>query len=196
MNVTLPNGQVINGVPEGTTKAQVMRKAIAAGLATENDFAQAPKPVDSTPRNIDFKPTVAPEKKGFMQGIKDFIAGGEEGKRNIFAAPELNELSWRAAKSGLGGLLTGDPAEIQQIIASNYPEAEFGDINGQMGVRLPSGDYLLQPEGMDPLDVARFGTDVAAFTPASGIIKTGAKQLAKGALVAGGTQAGYQSAFS
>ena len=41
MNVTLPNGQVISGVPEGTTKEQVMQKAIAGGLATEADFAQA-----------------------------------------------------------------------------------------------------------------------------------------------------------
>ena len=127
-----------------------------------------------------------------MQGVKDFVQGGAEGERNVFASPELNELSWRAAKSGLGGLLTGDPAEIQQIIASNYPDAEFGDIGGQMAVRFPSGDYLLQPEGIDPLDIARFGTDVAAFTPAGGITGFTAKQLGKGALVAGGTQAALQ----
>jgi hypothetical protein len=192
MNVTLPNGQVISGIPEGTTKEQVMQKAISAGLAVESDFARtAPKP-DDVARNVGFQPTVVPEKKGFMQGIKDFVAGGEEGKRNIFAAPELNEMSMRAFKSGLGGLLTGDPKEIQQIIASNYPEAEFGDIDGQMAVRLPSGDYLLQPEGIDPLDVARFGTDVAAFTPAGRVVGTGAKQLAKGAVVAGMTQGALQ----
>ena len=192
MNVTLPNGQVISGVPEGTTKEQVMQKAIAAGLAAESDFVQsAPKP-DEVARNVGFQPTVVPEKKGFMQGVKDFFAGGEEGKRNIFAAPELNEMSMRAFKSGLGGLLTGDPKEIQQIIASNYPEAEFGDIEGQMAVRLPSGDYLLQPEGIDPLDMARFGTDVAAFTPAGRVVGTGTKQLAKGAVVAGMTQGALQ----
>ncbi len=34
--------------------------------------------------------------------------------------------------------------------------------------------------------------DVAAFTPAGGIVGRGAKQLAKGAIVAGGTQAAMQ----
>nr|WP_240431521.1 injection protein [Pectobacterium parmentieri] len=38
MNVTLPNGTVIQGVPEGTTKEQVMQKAIAGGLAKAEDF--------------------------------------------------------------------------------------------------------------------------------------------------------------
>lgn len=41
MNVTLPNGKVINGVPDGTPKDVIMQKAIASGLATEQDFAQA-----------------------------------------------------------------------------------------------------------------------------------------------------------
>jgi hypothetical protein len=192
MNVTLPNGQVITGVPEGTSKADIQQKAISSGLATESDFPANVAPAGDTPRNIGFTPTVTPEKKGFMQGLKDFVAGGAEGERNVFAAPELNEMSWRAAKSGLGGLLTGDPAEIQQIIASNYPDAEFGDIGGQMAVRFPSGDYLLQPEGIDPLDIARFGTDVAAFTPAGKIVGAGVKQLAKGTAVAGLTQTGLQ----
>ena len=41
MNVTLPNGKVIKNVPEGTTKQQVMDKAIASGLATADDFGIA-----------------------------------------------------------------------------------------------------------------------------------------------------------
>ena len=195
MDITLPNGQIISGVPEGTTKEQVRQKAIASGLATEADFGapvEAPVQAEQS-RNAGFTPTEVPEKKGFLQKVKDFAAGGAEGERNVFAAPELNEMSWRAAKSGLGGLLTGDPAEIEQIIATNYPEAEFGLIGEQKAVRLPSGDYLLQPEGIDPLDVARFGTDVAAFTPAGRVIGTGAKQLAKGAAVAGLTQTGMQA---
>ncbi|WP_231883100.1 hypothetical protein, partial [Alcanivorax sp. HI0033] len=35
----LPNGKVIQGVPEGTPKEEIMRKAISAGIATETDFA-------------------------------------------------------------------------------------------------------------------------------------------------------------
>lgn len=37
-DVRLPNGQVIRGVPEGTSKDEIMKKAISSGLATEADF--------------------------------------------------------------------------------------------------------------------------------------------------------------
>lgn len=37
-NVELPNGTVIEGIPDGTSKEDVKAKAIAAGLATEADF--------------------------------------------------------------------------------------------------------------------------------------------------------------
>lgn len=44
MDVTLPNGQVIKGVPEGTPKDVIMQKAISSGLAKESDFpTQQPK---------------------------------------------------------------------------------------------------------------------------------------------------------
>jgi hypothetical protein len=38
MDVTLPNGVVLRGVPQGTSKEEVKAKAIRAGLATEADF--------------------------------------------------------------------------------------------------------------------------------------------------------------
>lgn len=40
MDVTLPNGTVIRGVPEGTNKWTVAEKAIQRGLATPEDFGQ------------------------------------------------------------------------------------------------------------------------------------------------------------
>lgn len=38
MDIELPNGTVLEGIPEGTSKADIMAKAIKAGLATEADF--------------------------------------------------------------------------------------------------------------------------------------------------------------
>lgn len=38
MDIELPNGTVIQGIPEGTSKQDIMAKAIKAGLATEADF--------------------------------------------------------------------------------------------------------------------------------------------------------------
>ena len=40
MDVKLPNGNIIKGVPDGTSKDDVKTKAIAAGLATEADFGE------------------------------------------------------------------------------------------------------------------------------------------------------------
>ena len=130
------------------------------------------------------------------------------GVKSVFNAPELNEFSMRAFKAGLGGLLERNPEELQMIIQSNYPEAQFQEVQGQPGVVLPSGEYQLNPEGIDLLDVAAFGTDVAAFTPAAGAAKIGVSQLAKrgirnaaartavagasGAAAGGATQAGLQ----
>lgn len=39
MDVRLPNGHVLVGVPEGTSKEDIKNKAIASGLAKESDFA-------------------------------------------------------------------------------------------------------------------------------------------------------------
>ena len=38
MDVELPNGRLIQGVPVGTSKEAIKQKAIAAGIATEQDF--------------------------------------------------------------------------------------------------------------------------------------------------------------
>lgn len=180
--IVLPNGKKISGVPSGTSKEQIMQKAISAGLATEADFAQATNP------------GFQPEPEQFQQqsgSITDFLFG-KEGERSVFNAPELNEFSFRALKSGIGGLLTGETDDIKSIIGTNYPEAQFGQIDGQEAVRLPSGDYFLQPEGLDAGDIARFGVDVASFVPAGRIIGTSAKALTKGAAAAGATQAAQE----
>ena len=50
MDVTLPNGAVISGVPDGTSKDIIMQKAISAGLAVEADFGIQPaQPVAQQP---------------------------------------------------------------------------------------------------------------------------------------------------
>jgi len=46
MQVRLPSGVIINGIPEGTSKEEIKRKAIAAGIATEEDFKVQPIQTD------------------------------------------------------------------------------------------------------------------------------------------------------
>lgn len=89
MDITLPNGAVIRGVPEGVTKDQVRAKAIAAGLATEADFgrsAPAPQqaaqpkpsagaaPSAKTPENSDVG-IVDALGSGFKRGVEQTFGG-------------------------------------------------------------------------------------------------------------------------
>ena len=67
MDVTLPNGRVIQGVPDGTTKAQVMEKAIAAGLAQASDFGELSPPEGGS--------VADPLAQGLSFGFSDEIAG-------------------------------------------------------------------------------------------------------------------------
>lgn len=67
MDIELPNGTVIQDVPEGTTKQQVMDKAIKAGLARPEDFGMVSKPTVKTE---------APS--GFVQGLMDPVYGAAQ----------------------------------------------------------------------------------------------------------------------
>jgi hypothetical protein len=92
MDIELPNGTVIQGVPEGTTKQQVMDKAIKAGLAKAEDFGvQAP---------------AQPEQKysGFLMGLKDPISGGAQLLEQALPkslVDQVNKLNNELAKYGL-----------------------------------------------------------------------------------------------
>jgi len=63
MDIELPNGTILQGIPEGTSKADIQAKAIKAGLATAADFAPT-KPA---------QPQEAPS--GFLQGVMDPVYG-------------------------------------------------------------------------------------------------------------------------
>lgn len=66
MDIELPNGTIIQGIPEGTPKSVVMEKAIKAGLAKPEDFGTQPQ-----------QQTTAPS-SGFLMGIKEPISGAAQ----------------------------------------------------------------------------------------------------------------------
>lgn len=169
MNVTLPNGQVIEGIPEGTSKNAIAQKAVASGLATWDDFGGQPEP-EREAKLTDIVTGAGRETKAI------------EGLREVTGAPELgglSEFSWEGLKQlgsnftpeafkAAGGLLTtSDPKEQMQIIQSNYPEASFRpDEKGNVIVGLPSGEYVLNAPGMSTSDITNFIAQGLAFTPA------------------------------
>tara|TARA_A100001015_G_scaffold249779_1_gene287858 strand:- start:35 stop:1060 length:1026 start_codon:yes stop_codon:yes gene_type:complete len=76
MNVTLPNGKVIENVPEGTSKEEIRLKAIEAGIATEADFLTQEEGVQDA---------------SYFERVSD-IAGRTVGELQTMADPEKSML--------------------------------------------------------------------------------------------------------
>ena len=74
MDVTLPNGKIIVGVPEGATKEQIKQKAIKVGLASEADFASAPTP--QTPSPVEATPLTAAQRDTGIEEAKATMMTG------------------------------------------------------------------------------------------------------------------------
>lgn len=191
MDVRLPSGQVIRGVPEGTTKEQIMQKAIAAGIAKESDFAQ-PEPPQTTE-----KESPVPAQFEGLEERRARIAAEEsaEGAQlpEIGAAPELNELSMPAFRSSLALLTTGDDSRLRSALAEQFgDDVSFReDEAGSTIVDLPSGSFVLNRPGLSGQDVIRGIFDIAAFTPAGA-----ASSIPRAVAAGAATQAGIEGAAS
>lgn len=113
MDVTLPNGKVIKGVPEGTSKDEIMQKAISGGLATAEDFDTGPSIEDQIDQGqTDYDPNYQAPEKAEEASIGDKLIGGAEAA--LTAAT--------GATGGTLGLLGGT---LQGVI-SELRSGEFG----------------------------------------------------------------------
>jgi hypothetical protein len=118
MDIELPNGVVIQDVPEGTTQSQIMAKAISAGLATKEDFAVVLGMVDQAPLPTTYKEPTLGEKiigagetgltllTGGTTGLLGTVGGAltgayEEVKAGKFGTPQAaRRIDERAASGG------------------------------------------------------------------------------------------------
>jgi len=121
MDIELPNGVIIEDIPEGTTSDEVMAKAIKAGLATPEDFRRVlgmTEPVIKLPPQIPYKEPSFGEKligagetgltllTGGTTGLAGTVGGAltgayEEVKSGQFGTPEAaRRIEQRAALGG------------------------------------------------------------------------------------------------
>lgn len=202
MDVRLPNGQIIKGVPEGTPKEVIMQKAISSGLAAEGDFGvqsqrQEPQEVQS------IEPQ--PRRTGRMGRAKELQRDREDSEqtRAVRELPEIQDsglLSEEdpAAVAAVAPVLltTTDPNEMADILKSNFPDIgiqydEAGNViaaNNRTGAKA-----VLNKPGISGLDVLQFLGVGAAFTPA-GRAGTALGAAAKSALTEAGIQTGQELA--
>lgn len=139
MDVTLPNGQVIRGVPEGTDKDVIMQKAISAGLASPEDF-----PVQQlSPRQ-----TEQPEPIEQERSIADQVIGGAETAATIASGIVAEPLA------GLRGIyeqaIGGDAAkaieETRRALTYQGGEESQEQLQAIGELLQPAGDALSSAE--------------------------------------------------
>lgn len=111
MDIQLPNGTVIQGVPEGYSQAQVMDLAIKNNLATKEDFGvQSRTPVQEISRQIGL--TARAGYEGFTSPAT-IVLEGVRGLYNLFA-PEGNKMPSFAGE------------QSKMLTAAGLPKPETG----------------------------------------------------------------------
>lgn len=125
MDVRLPSGVVLKGIPEGTSKDEIKRKAIAAGLATEADFGE-PAPQQLSPQQISGEVPVLPEQQAMVP------------QEPVQAAPErtMGDRIMGGLEAGASAIASGVPAIIGQTVGAAEGALEY----------LSRGDFS-QPPG-------------------------------------------------
>ena len=178
MNVTLPNGVVVNNVPDDITQDEIRRLAILNNLATPQDFGEDPYADERT-----IGGSVAEYGKGVARGFTgSFLSAGEG----------LAELADAATNYvGLEDLIdSGDENELVRLAREGRKSIDSSFLGGDVAYQ----DQWFTKFGEGVGSLASF------FTPA-GIVKgiglagkaaTGT-QLAGGLTLAGGAGAGEQA---
>jgi hypothetical protein len=160
MDIELPNGVVIKDVPEGTTKAQIMEKAIRNGLAKPEDF-KMPQP-QTQPQPEPYKePTFGEKLIGAGETGLTLLTGGTTGLAGT-----------------VGGAITGAYEELKS--------GQFGSPQAARRIeeRAAAGgqQYTYAPRtqaGQEQVEMlGRVGSELIPIAPVmpSGLFSQGAKQ--------------------
>tara|TARA_R110000850_G_scaffold58668_2_gene136140 strand:- start:489 stop:2528 length:2040 start_codon:yes stop_codon:yes gene_type:complete len=152
MDVTLPNGRIISGVPEGTSKEEIKAKAISSGLATEEDFPSStptPPPPPPTPESYaDFVPQ-------FLGDVPESLQPTESVTGNT-VRQNLEEHG--PTIGGITGSVLGMPLGPVGMVAG----ASLGSGLGSLGEDALKGEDLDVMEALKESGIS-LGIDVATF---------------------------------
>ena len=170
MDIELPNGYVIEGIPEGTSKQDIMAKAIKAGLAKAEDFGQPAQPAE-VQRG---RPTMENDPRRLDKAQPSFV--GSEAYSALKGAvidPVLGSIQTFAERTPLG---TTANLLSKYMTGTSTSEAARSTINKEQ----QAYEQGRQAHGREGLDVPLIGgailSPVNKLTGGAGVIGTGAVQ--------------------
>lgn len=138
MDVRLPDGTLIQGIPEGTTKEQLTAKLASRGYDVSTLGAGAPS--QPAPQPVPGAPLTAMDK--FQRGLRDPIDGGAQLLTNMLPKGLVeggNKLNnWLADKTGMVGRLPegGIDTQVRQGQAEYEAKRKAGGESGFDGMRM------------------------------------------------------------
>ena len=215
MDVTLPSGKIIKGVPDGTPKDVIMQKAIAAGMATEADFSQAsqqqPNSSIGAVTGRDYSKPVQSD-PSFMDKVGSVFTG------NLRRTPEMEGLPYLGQEGSIpqimGDMPRGDqikfaalnimtfsPEEIAKIAKSMNPDISViynkdakGEVYPMLTNQKTGRTMLVNDPSLDIGDIGKFAGVGTSFTPAGFFTKTAGKEAAKAGIKSGVAQGAIKAA--
>lgn len=193
MNVELPNGVIIEDVPEGETREQVLQKAVSAGLIKPEELPQTEQPQVKEPSTEE-----ASAWRRALYGAGEPIDAVAQMLYNALpeeiqqAGDKLDTALYESTGGVIGsplGTFNEDLAAREQQYRAQAPETDVARLAGNIGTiaaatrKVPSPDRLSRLAGVN----AGVGGAAGALTPVYDIKgdfwSQKAKQLGAGALV-------------
>lgn len=180
MDVTLPNGTVIQGVPDNATKDQIRAKAIASGLAKESDFGNI-QPQQQAQEPLISDVPLMPGMQGYeQQQAAQQAAYAHQPKEAGFmdkvqALPQVLGALATGATTGLIGQGAGFLQQLGKEVAggqfgtneaANRMEERAAAVGGSATYQ-PTNQVAQQMLG----DIAKFAEPLAGLAPLTGEVQ-------------------------
>jgi len=176
MDIELPNGVVIQGIPEGMTKSQVMTQAIRNGLATPEDFGFKSQPTEQ-PQPAQ-QPSMTQE-LGRQAGL--FGRAAYEG----LTAPATVTLEGLRSAYNLGANIVGSPSRLPSVAQAQsqmLTKAGLPEPRGMLERAVQTGTQAMMGTGtvaaLAP-KVPALSANLAQQIPASGMAGLAAQPVAE-----------------
>lgn len=131
MDVKLPSGTVIIGIPDGTSREDIKRKAISAGIASEEDFSEIS--TSEQQKNAGYKSEVVSNKiLEYKDDISTLTRIRDKQDKDSFEYRKLNE-SIDKISTKISDLQSMDQMQAEQIVETTKLAAS--GVGFQTGLR-------------------------------------------------------------